>query len=183
MIDGEEEQLFPKEVAERVPYMLRTLDLIWTSLFLFAACTVHTYKAPLDLQIMNEVGSEKSIGDRLLSEEQREAMLADDFHRLSDEEQKLKEFEDDSEANLPLKEILKTGKFVGLYCLVVCHMFSGYYISNQFKQYGFMGGIDDKTLTIIGSSGALFNGCFKVFWATLLDYFNFKPIYGMILFI
>ena len=46
MIDGEEEQLFPKEVAERVPYMLRTLDLIWTSLFLFAACTVHTYKAP-----------------------------------------------------------------------------------------------------------------------------------------
>jgi hypothetical protein len=113
--------------------MLRTLDLIWASLFLFAACTVHTYKAPVDLLDMNEGGNEESIYDRLLSVEQRTAMLADEIHRSSDQEQRLKEAEVDAEENLPLKEILKSGKFFGLYCLVVCHMFYGYYMSNQFK--------------------------------------------------
>ena len=79
-----------------------------------------------------------------------------------------------------MKELLKTGKFAGLYFLVVCHMVYGYYMSNQFKQYGFTGGIDDKTLTLIGSCGALFNGCFKVFWASLLDCFNFKQVYAVV---
>ncbi len=59
-------------------------------------------------------------------------------------------------------------------------MVYGYYMSNQFKQYGFTGGIDDKTLTLIGSCGALFNGCFKVFWASLLDCFNFKQVYAVV---
>lgn len=80
-----------------------------------------------------------------------------------------------------LFQILKTGKFGWLYLLVVCHMVYGYYMSNQFKQYGFTGGIDDKTLTLIGSSGALFNGCFKIFWASLLDYYNFKQVYSIVL--
>ena len=34
---------------------------------------------------------------------------------------------------------------------------------------------------MIGSFGALFNGCFKVFWATLLDYYQFKSVYSIIL--
>ena len=46
-IDGEEEQLFPAEVARRVPDMIRKLVLIWSCLFLFAACTVHTFKPPV----------------------------------------------------------------------------------------------------------------------------------------
>ena len=51
LIEGKEEQFFPREVAERVPYMLRTLDLIWSCLFLFGACTVHTYRAPISLNL------------------------------------------------------------------------------------------------------------------------------------
>ena len=39
-----EEKLFPKEVAERVPYMLRTLDIIWSCLFIFGACSISTYE-------------------------------------------------------------------------------------------------------------------------------------------
>lgn len=34
---------------------------------------------------------------------------------------------------------------------------------------------------MIGSCGALFNGCFKIFWASLLDCYNFKPVYTIIL--
>ena len=73
--------------------------------------------------------------------------------------------------------------FFTIYALIVSHMFYGYYMTNQFKQYGFTGGIDDRTLTLIGSFGALFNGCFKIFWATLLDYYSFKRVYAMVLII
>ena len=44
MIEGVEEKLFPTEVAERVPYMLRTLDIIWSCLFIFGACSISTYE-------------------------------------------------------------------------------------------------------------------------------------------
>jgi hypothetical protein len=49
IVEGEEEQLFPAEVASRVPRMLRQLDLIWTCLFIFGACTVHTYKQNVEI--------------------------------------------------------------------------------------------------------------------------------------
>lgn len=58
-----------------------------------------------------------------------------------------------------------------LYLMAVLYLFYEYYMTNSYKQFGFQGGIDDKTLTRIGSWGALFNGCFKIFWASLLDYF------------
>ena len=108
-------------------------------------------------------------------------MQIDDKNRLSPEEKLLELKEKEVEENIPLLHVIKTWKFGLLYCLVVSHMFYGYYMSNEFKQYGFTGGLDDKTLTLIGSFGALFNGCFKIVWATLLDYYNFKPIYTIIL--
>ena len=36
------EQLFPNEVAARVPYMLRVLDIIWISLFIFGFFCIAT---------------------------------------------------------------------------------------------------------------------------------------------
>ena len=86
-----------------------------------------------------------------------------------------------AEETLPILSLVMTGKFFWLYVIVVSHMFYCYYISNQFKQYGFTGGLDDQTLTTIGAAGALFNGCFKVVWATLLDYYNFKPVFSVII--
>lgn len=40
-----------------------------------------------------------------------------------------------------------TRKFFWLYLIVICHMFFGYYLENQFKQYGFTAGLDDRSLT------------------------------------
>jgi hypothetical protein len=77
-------------------------------------------------------------------------------------------------------DIIKSYKFVFLYLLGVTHLFYEYYMTNSYKQFGFRGGIDDRTLSKIGSFGALFNGCFKIFWAALLDYLPFKPVYGII---
>ena len=38
------EQLFPAQVAERVPFMLRTLAGIWVCLFLFGVLSVSTFE-------------------------------------------------------------------------------------------------------------------------------------------
>ena len=85
------------------------------------------------------------------------------------------------EKEVPVLRILMTSNFLWLYLIAITHLFYGYYMSNSFKQYGFSAGLDDRTLTTIGSAGALFNGCFKIVWATLLDYFEFKKIYAIIL--
>ena len=49
LVEGEEERLFPVEVAERVPHMLRTLDIIWSCLFVFGACSISTYELEEDV--------------------------------------------------------------------------------------------------------------------------------------
>jgi len=45
---------------------------------------------------------------------------------------------------------------------------------------GYAGGLKDSTLTMIGSFGALFNGCCKIIFASALDYFPFKRVYAVI---
>lgn len=54
-------------------------------------------------------------------------------------------------------------------------------MGNSFKQIGFLGNLEDSTLTMIGSFGALFNGVCKIILASSLDYLPFKPVYGCIL--
>ena len=73
MIDGEEEHLFPEEVAKRVPEMIRTLDIIWLCLFFFSACTVHTYKPPVCLLDLNSHPSSVSLNND--KEDLREGLL------------------------------------------------------------------------------------------------------------
>lgn len=53
-------------------------------------------------------------------------------------------------------------------------------MGNSFKIIGYAGGIKDSTLTMIGSFGALFNGCCKIIFATALDYYPFKKVYAVI---
>ena len=161
--------------------MLRTLDLIWTCLFLFGACTVHTYKPSVNIEAPNDLDETGEPSRNLLDEEQKAAMEKDELSKLSEEEQQRRRYETEAEENLPLTTILWSGTFLWMYLLVVCHMYYGYYISNEYKQYGFTAGIDDRSLSLIGSCAALFNGCFKIFWASLLDCFNFKPVYTIVL--
>ena len=77
-----------------------------------------------------------------------------------------------------MKDIVFSPKFALLYALAVCHLFYGYYFTNIYKQYGSIYINDDAFLTKIGAFSALFNGFFKFVWATLLDYYAFRKIYG-----
>jgi hypothetical protein len=91
------------------------------------------------------------------------------------------EEEQKAEKDTPILEIIASPKFYMLFIIASTHKSQGYYVGNSFKQIGFLGGLSDSTLTIIGSFGALFNGASKIILASLLDYTAFKPIYVCIL--
>ena len=79
---------------------------------------------------------------------------------------------------LPIEEIMHSRKFKTLYIMGVCHFFYGYFYTNVYKDYGKEYINDEKFLTLVGAISSLFNGFFKLLWASLLDYFSFKKIYG-----
>ena len=86
--------------------------------------------------------------------------------------------EDKAARELPMLEIVSSSKFKTLYVLGVCHLFYGYFYTNVYKDYGKEYINDDKFLTLVGAIAALFNGFFKLLWASLLDYYPFRRIYG-----
>ena len=69
--------------------MLRKLDLIWTCLFLFGACTVHTYKPPLNLDMDLNIDQ---LSDNETDEEWKDELPPDQsgdlYKQLLDEKQK-----------------------------------------------------------------------------------------------
>ena len=73
---------------------------------------------------------------------------------------------------------MKSSKFLTIYILAVCHLFYGYFYSGEYKIYGNQYINDDKFLTTVGASAALFNGFFKFIWSYALDFYPFKKIYG-----
>ena len=86
-----------------------------------------------------------------------------------------------AEREAPLLRILLTKKFICLYIIAFTHKMQGYWVGNSFKQIGFLGGLPDSTLTVIGSFGAFFNGVVKIVLASSLDYYPFKPLFAVVL--
>ena len=73
---------------------------------------------------------------------------------------------------------MKSEKFITIYILATSHLFYGYFFTNIYKNYGKTYINDDNFLSWVGAISSLFNGCFKLFWATMLDYYSFRRIYG-----
>lgn len=89
--------------------------------------------------------------------------------------------ETEAEVNAPIRKIIFTTDFFLLYVIAFSQIYYGYYIMGVYKQLGSESIKDDKLLTVIGSTGALVNGVFRVFWSTLLDFFSFKSVYRVLL--
>ena len=75
-------------------------------------------------------------------------------------------------------KVLKSRKFLTIYFMAFCHLFYGYFYSNIYKIFGKDTINDDQFLTFVGAFAGLSNGFFKVVWASLLDYYSFRKIYG-----
>lgn len=80
-------------------------------------------------------------------------------------------------------EIIKSKK---VYHIFLMNLFSsglGLLIASNFKNYGLIKINDDKFLTIVGSVGAVFNGCGRMLWGMLYDRLTFKKVYIFLLII
>lgn len=78
--------------------------------------------------------------------------------------------------------MMKTREFITLYIMNFFSIFFGLFVANEYKvywlQYGNAPG--DKFVSMIGSLGTLFNGM-RFIWSTLLDYYPYKIVYGVML--
>ena len=60
-------------------------------------------------------------------------------------------------------------------------MFYGLFLVNAFKNFGSENIHDDNFLTLVGGIGGAMNGLSRLAWASLMDIFGFKRIYGSLL--
>lgn len=60
-------------------------------------------------------------------------------------------------------------------------MFYGLFLVNAFKNFGSKKISDDGFLTLVGGIGGAMNGLSRLFWASLMDKYGFKRIYGALL--
>jgi hypothetical protein len=56
----------------------------------------------------------------------------------------------------------------------------GIFIAFNYKEYGFIKIADDSFLTVVGSTGAIFNGIGRLFWGLMFDKFSFRLISSII---
>jgi len=50
-------------------------------------------------------------------------------------------------------------------------------MAQNYKVYGLVHIPDDHFMTVVGSIGAVSNGCTRALWAILFDKFGFKRVY------
>jgi len=83
---------------------------------------------------------------------------------------------------LTVKEGLKTPSFYLLILMDALSIMPVVYVGTVFKAMGLqLGQIDDFTLTVVGSVGAIVNGCSRLIIGNLQDKFGFSTIYRGIL--
>lgn len=154
----------PSAVGNRVPFALKILCLTWSCQIIFGLLTISNYQPPKEQpELHKNINDSYHSGEGLAEAQQPE--VDDDF----------------AAKNTKLRNILMSSKFFTIYFLAVCHLFYGYFFTNVYKDYGKEYINDDKFLSWVGAISALCNGCFKVFWATMLDYYPFKRVYGCLI--
>ena len=69
-----------------------------------------------------------------------------------------------------------------MFALIFFSSFFGLYMCAVYKNFGsVVGHIDDRTLTIAGTVGAVCNGLSRVVWAYFVDKVRFKILYMILL--
>ena len=85
-------------------------------------------------------------------------------------------------SQLTFKEGLRTRIFWAIFFMDFCSIFPLFLISQIWKTVGLqLGGMDDYTLTIIGSLGSIANGLSRIFWGPVQDKTSFLFVYRTIL--
>jgi hypothetical protein len=84
---------------------------------------------------------------------------------------------------ITVKEAYNSTRFAQICAMFMFGTFYGLYIASAYKVSADMDAISDEALTIAGSFGAICNGGSRILWASLLDKYSFKTVYGLIMLI
>ena len=76
---------------------------------------------------------------------------------------------------LTFSESITTSRFVRMILMLFFGTFYGAYLAANYKYIS--DELDDYTLTIAGSVGAIFNGGSRLIWGWLLDRYGFRKVY------
>mmetsp|Transcript_36886 Transcript_36886/g.35617 ORF Transcript_36886/g.35617 Transcript_36886/m.35617 type:complete len:179 (+) Transcript_36886:662-1198(+) len=138
--------------------MFRVLCMIWACILVVAFLTITTYEKPPDYKGSSSLCAHLDALDGTEMTPERWA-----------------------EENIRTIDLLLSKEFLLLYTNFVFFIFYGYFVINIYKLYGAETINDDLVLTIIGSVGSLVNGFMRIFWSTLLDYYSFKFVFGILI--
>lgn len=88
--------------------------------------------------------------------------------------------EQEMEQNISLKDILKTTEWWVLSFMLLMSVQSGYFVVNEFKNYGDTLNYSDKFLTQIGMIGAIANFLGRFVLSIVQSNIGFKPTFGIL---
>lgn len=77
---------------------------------------------------------------------------------------------------------IKTRQFAVLFIMQYFSIFIGYFVANQFKEFGGIYITDDKFLTLVGALSSACAG-FRFVWAFLMQKYSYRTIYTIIILI
>ena len=86
-----------------------------------------------------------------------------------------------AEGPITVHEAMRTKQFWQLNLLLFNGIFFGAFLASVYKDYGNDGDLSDAELTVTGAIGAIGNGVSRILWASLLDKYGFRKVYGCVL--
>jgi hypothetical protein len=154
--------------------MLRWLIFFWACLVIVGLCTI--WKAPTNLlRKMSALRAEEE--ERInASKEQtdRETIPPYELAVLASETF-------DPSKHATVSEMLFSRQSVILFIVSTCSIFSGLFVVNQTKEFGFLNGLDDdRYLSLIASIGSIFN-TLRFVWSWWLDHSRLKIVYATLI--
>ena len=154
---------FPPEVANKVPGTLRIIVWWWAGLSLIGLLTVTRPKPK-----------------RSVSEANCKVLDPATQRLLNNSSVLPTRYNDEEPEQVSIFRIMKTSQFYLLFIMMYCSSFFGYFILNQYKDFGQRSIKDDHFLTIVGAISAAWSG-FRFTWAFMMQKMSFKTVYGIML--
>lgn len=157
------DKYFPEYVADNLPKFMRYLSLYFLLLGLLGAMLF--FDPPMDNSIKTD-DAEVKVSESVNNEEilYNNSNESSNFNRSGQ-----------------IKEILKSCKIYHIFLMNFFSSALGLLVASNFKNYGLNKINDDEFLTIVGSIGAVCNGCGRMIWGYFYDKLSFKKVYFFLL--
>ncbi|CAK69197.1 unnamed protein product (macronuclear) [Paramecium tetraurelia] len=160
--DGKIKKYFSKDVFQNVPFMFQMMALSYFILTIIATLLI---KYPRDLHL--EYQAVLGDGTKKPSGINHEKSI--DYHPTV--------LHAECET---LGQGIKSRPFWFLIVMVLCSVIFGLLMANCYKVFGQTLGIDDSSLTVLGSVQSVCNGGSRFLWAVLFDKYGFKKLFLVI---